>query len=65
MALGETVVLRATSDVAEELHVHTFDLRTELAPGRPGELRFTAEIPGRQEVEFERSAKTALTLELR
>ena len=65
VALGETVVLRATSDVAEELHVHTFDLRVELAPGRSGELRFTADIPGRHEVEFEKSSKTALTLEVR
>jgi hypothetical protein len=65
VALGETVVLRATSDVTEELHVHTYDLRSRLVPGQPTELRFTASIPGRHEVEFERSAKTALTLEVR
>lgn len=65
VALGETVVLRATSDVVEELHVHTYDLRSRLVPGQPVELRFTASIPGRHEVEFERSAKTALTLEVR
>ena len=65
VALGQTVVLRVTSDVSEELHVHTYDLRAELAPGQPGELRFTADIPGRHEVEFEASGKTALTLEVR
>ena len=65
VALGQTVVLRATSDVVEELHVHTYDLRADLAPGQPGEVRFTADIPGRHEVEFETSGKTALTLEVR
>lgn len=65
VSVGETVVLRATSDVAEELHVHTYDVRTHLAPGEPAEVRFTADIPGRHEVEFEKSGKIALTLEVR
>lgn len=65
VSMGESVVLRATSDVPEELHVHTYDVRTDLAPGVPGEVRFTADIPGRHEVEFEKSGKVALTLEVR
>ena len=62
--LGEEVRIRAVSDVAEELHVHTYDRRVDLQPAQPGELVFTADIPGRHEVEFERSGRPALTLEV-
>lgn len=65
VALGRTVVIRATSDVPEELHVHTYDLRTDLVPGQPGEIRLEADIPGRHEVELEKAGKLALTLEVR
>lgn len=63
--LGDEVRIRATSDVAEVLHVHTYNLKTDLQPGVPGEVVFTATIPGRHEVEFEKSGKDALTLEVR
>ena len=62
--LGEEVRIRAVSDVAEELHVHTYDRRVDLQPGQPGEVVFTADIPGRHEVEFEQSGRPALTLEV-
>ena len=62
---GERVRIRATSDVPEVLHVHTYDLKTDLQPGVPGEIVFEATIPGRHEVEFENSGKDALTLEVR
>lgn len=50
--LGEQVVLRFTSDVAEEIHVHGYDLYTDLLPGTPAEIAFTADIPGSFEVEL-------------
>ena len=62
--VGEQVRIRAVSDVAEELHVHTYDRRVDLQPGQPGEVVFTADIPGRHEVEFEKSHRQALTLEV-
>ena len=62
--LGEQVRIRAVSDVAEELHVHTYDRRIELQPSQPAEVVFTADIPGRHEVEFEKSGRPALTLEV-
>ncbi|HEX2192346.1 MAG TPA: hypothetical protein VHH09_04065 [Acidimicrobiales bacterium] len=62
--LGEEVRIRATSDVAEELHVHTYDRRVALQPSQPAEVVFRADIPGRHEVEFERSGRDALTLEV-
>ncbi len=62
--LGEQVRIRAVSDVAEELHVHTYDRRLALQPSQPAEVVFTADIPGRHEVEFEKSGREALTLEV-
>ena len=64
VGLGERVRIRASSDVPEELHVHTYDLRQALQPSQPGEVLLTATIPGRHEVEFERSGRQALTLEV-
>lgn len=65
VSVGDTVTIRAVSDVAEELHVHTYDLKVDLEAGTPGEVTFDASIPGRHEVEFERSGQVALTLEVR
>ena len=62
--LGEGVRIRAVSDVAEELHVHTYDRRVDLQPAQAAEVVFTADIPGRHEVEFEKSHRQALTLEV-
>lgn len=55
--LGEQVVLRFTSDVEEEIHVHGYDLYTDLAPGVPAEIAFTADIPGSFEVELHEAGR--------
>lgn len=62
--LGETVVFRVTSDVAEELHVHGYDHKLELTPRTPAELRFTADIPGVFEVELEHSGLKVAELQV-
>jgi hypothetical protein len=51
--LGEQVVLRVTSDVADEVHIHGYDLRAEVAAGGTIEIAFAAEVPGVFEVELE------------
>lgn len=51
--LGEEVVLRVTSDVADEVHIHGYDLRAEVAAGGTIEIAFTAAVPGIFEVELE------------
>lgn len=63
--LGEKVRVRVTSDIADEVHIHTYDLSGAVAPGQPVELTFTADIPGRHEVELEKKRKQLLTLEVR
>ena len=64
VALGETVVLRVTSDVAEEVHVHTYDVVAPVAPGAPAELEVEATIPGRHEVELEERGRPLVVLEV-
>ena len=55
--LGEQVVLRFTSDVVEEIHVHGYDLYVDLTPGKTEEITFTADIPGSFEVELHEAGR--------
>ena len=58
--LGSVVRLVVTSDVADEVHVHTYDKHMDLVVGQPGTLTFTANIPAIVEIELE-SRKLLLT----
>jgi heme/copper-type cytochrome/quinol oxidase subunit 2 len=49
--LGETVTLRFTSDVADEVHIHGYDLYVDLEAGGTVEVSFVADIPGVVELE--------------
>lgn len=49
--LGETVTLRFTSDVADEVHIHGYDLVVDLVAGGTVEESFVADIPGVVEIE--------------
>ena len=51
--LGRQVVLKVTADVVDHVHVHGYDLKAEVAPGRPARIGFTADVAGRFEVELE------------
>jgi heme/copper-type cytochrome/quinol oxidase subunit 2 len=62
--LGEEVTLRVTADVADEVHVHGYDLLAPVAPGQPAELAFTADVPGIFEVELESGHQLILLLEV-
>ncbi|NUP84016.1 MAG: hypothetical protein HOV96_41465 [Nonomuraea sp.] len=55
VAKGSRVSLTITSDVADEAHVHGYDVEAELRPGLPATLRFTANLTGVFEVETHRS----------
>lgn len=50
---GETVVLVVSSDVADELHLHGYDLSQPVAAGGTARLKVDATIPGRFELELE------------
>ena len=62
--LGATVVLRVTSDAADEVHVHGYDLYLDLAPGEPAELTFEATIPGVFEAELHDSGIVLAELQI-
>jgi hypothetical protein len=52
---GEPLVLEVTSDQADELHLHGYDLHLKLLPGQPGRLGFTASLSGRFDFELHRA----------
>ncbi len=51
--LGETVQFDFVSDVADELHIHGYDLRYEIVVNEPLVVELVADIPGIFEVEME------------
>lgn len=50
---GERVALVVTSDVADEIHLHGYDLSRDVAAGGTARIVFVARLPGRFEVELE------------
>ncbi len=62
---GDRVVLVVTSDVADHVHLHGYDIMRDVAAGGTARIRFRATVPGRFEVELEdRGAQIAdLTVE--
>ena len=62
--LGSVVAVMVTSDTAEEVHVHGYDILRAVSDGHPAHFAFTAEIPGVFEVEFEGSGRLLLLLEI-
>jgi hypothetical protein len=65
VTLGGPVTIRVTSDVADEVHVHGYDLMTDVRPGTPATVTFDATIPGVFEVELEDVGQQLLTLQVR
>ena len=63
--LDSAVVLTVTSDVADEVHVHGYDLMADVAPGAPATIRITADAPGRFEIELENTGVQIAELEVR
>jgi heme/copper-type cytochrome/quinol oxidase subunit 2 len=61
---GERVTLRVRSDVADELHVHGYDLSAPLPAGEVVALAFIAAKAGRFEVELHASHRGIGALEV-
>ena len=64
VAADEHVTLVITSDTADEVHVHGYDLEAGLAPGQPTEIAFDATIPGVFEVELHEAGTLLLSLQV-
>ncbi len=50
---GDRVVLVVSSDVADEVHLHGYDISRDVAAGGTVRIHFAANVPGRFEVELE------------
>ena len=64
ISLGDTVTLRVTSDVADEIHLHGYDVMVDVGAGQTAELTFDATIPGVFEAELENEGITLVELEI-
>jgi hypothetical protein len=53
VAKGRRVMLFVTSDVADEVHLHGYNVTRDVTPGEPAVLTFRATIVGTVEVELE------------
>ena len=65
VARGRIVVIRVTSDVADHVHVHGYDITADVGPRRPTTLRLRAAVPGRFEIELEERGVQIAELEVR
>lgn len=61
---GDLVDFRVRSDVADEIHVHGYDVEQELPAGEAVRIRFPADIDGRFEVELHESGAQIVELEV-
>jgi hypothetical protein len=61
---GDEVTLRITADVADELHLHGYNLRAKLLPDRTTTLQFKAKLTGRFTYELHKSGLELGALEV-
>lgn len=54
---GDTIRFRVRSDVADEVHVHGYDLMKDVEPGQTITFSFPASITGIFEIELESAGK--------
>ena len=47
------------------MHLHGYDLSADVAPGSPATIQFTADVPGRFEIELEDLGVQIAELEVR
>jgi heme/copper-type cytochrome/quinol oxidase subunit 2 len=64
-ALRQTVVIKVTSDVADEVHLHGYDKKADAAPGTVATITFVADKPGIFEVELEKKGLRLFELEVK
>ena len=62
---GREVALVVTSALSDHIHLHGYDLIADVAPGAPATIRFTANAPGRFEIELEDRGVQIAELEVR
>ena len=48
-----SVLLIVRADVTDHVHVHGYDLMSDISPGHPVRMQFRARLTGRFEIELE------------
>jgi cytoskeletal protein RodZ len=61
---GDQVRLKVSSDVADEIHVHGYDLMKDVEKGGSVQFSFAASIEGRFEIELENAGTQIANLEV-
>lgn len=64
VVLGAPVRIVVAADVADEVHVHGYDLFADVTPEADAVIEFTADIPGIFEVEMEAQGLELIRLEV-
>jgi len=62
---GSTVTINVTSDAADTVHVHGYEIEKDVVPGTPLVITFTADQTGSFEVETHVIEATIATLNVR
>lgn len=62
---GERVVLVIRADAGESVHLHGYDVQAAVTPGKPARIAFTADVPGRFELELHHPDALLADLEVR
>jgi len=64
--VGEPIVLRVNSDVADELHVHSVPDHTFPVEAKPNQqFQFTVEVPGNVEIELHDMNRVVASVQVR
>lgn len=62
--LGSAVRFTVSSDTADEVHIHGYDLTFDVGPGIPATVEFDADIPGIFEVELHSNLSRLVELQV-
>lgn len=62
---GDRVSLRVEADVADQVHVHGYDLLADVLPDRRATITFRTDVPGVFEIELEDAGQLLAQLEVR
>lgn len=61
---GQTVDLTVTSDTADEIHIHGYDLHKDVAKGGSAHFTFPAKIDGKFVIELEHAGQQVASLQV-
>lgn len=61
---GERVRIIVHADVADEVHLHSYDLHADVTPDEPARIDFVAKVAGVFECELEAAGKLLFRLEI-